>query len=381
MRRLIRFSLPLLIALAVAGGAARDSRAAGAPAQRWVCPPCGLPGDSVVYDHPGTCPRCGMALVDEATAKAMAEASHRRKVAILVFDGVEIIDFAGPYELFGAAGLDVYTVGATRDPVTTAMGLTVVPRYAFADAPQPDLLVVPGGGVAAARRDSALLGWVRRINAGDRQTMSVCNGAFILGSAGLLDGLRATTTSTQLDNLQRAFPGTKVVWDERFVDNGKVITTAGLTAGMDGALHAIARLLGEGQAQQVALSEEYDWHPHAGFVRAQLADMNIPNVDIDSMGKWDVVKTQGDTGRWDLVIHGESDRTGAELMGALDRALAESGQWKRLGGRPAGAATPATSRWAFHGRDGRPWTGTLTVATEPGRKGRYTLELKIARAG
>ena len=94
-----------------------------------------------------------MALVDAGGGRAgrcRARAAPLASVAILVFNGVEIIDFSGPYEMFGAAGYDVYTVAATKDPVTTAMGMTVVPKYTFADAPAPDVLLVPGGGVKGA---------------------------------------------------------------------------------------------------------------------------------------------------------------------------------------------------------------------------------------
>ncbi|MFI5120410.1 MAG: DJ-1/PfpI family protein [Thermoanaerobaculia bacterium] len=237
----------------------------------WVCAPCGLPCDETVYDHPGTCPKCGMPLVDQEAANREKEAAARaqKKVAILIFNGVEIIDYTGPWEIFGAAGFDVYTVAGTKEPVTTAMGMTVLPKYTFADAPQPDVLVVPGGGVKEAQGSAATLKWVTGATAGTTHTMSVCNGAFILASAGLLDGLTATTTSGNIAKLTAEYPKTKVVDDQRFVDNGKIITTAGLSAGIDGALHVVSRMLGPGTAQKVALVEEYDWRPGAAWKRGQ----------------------------------------------------------------------------------------------------------------
>ncbi len=183
-----------------------------------------------------------------------------QRVGILVFDRVQVIDSMGPYEIFGAAGFEVATVAETADPVTTSMGLTIVPRYTFADAPAFDVLVVPGGGVKGPRTSAATLAFVRSATARAKHTLSVCNGAFILASAGLLDGLTATTTAGLIDELRAEFPKTKVVNDRRFVDNGKIVTAGGLSAGIDGALHVVATMQGDEAAARVAEGEEYDWH-------------------------------------------------------------------------------------------------------------------------
>ena len=317
-----------------------------------------------------------MALVDRDSVTT----HPRQKVAILIFDGVEIIDYSGPYEVFGAADFDVYTVAETKDPVTTAMGMTVVPKYTFADAPQPDVLVVPGGGVRAAQNSAPTLKWVTDATAGAVHTMSVCNGAFILASAGLLDGLTATTTSGNIDRLRAQYPKIKVVDDRRYVDNGKIITTAGLSAGIDGALHVVATMLGDGTAQEVALGEEYDWRSRSDFARAALADRLIPDLGLQEVGRWDVVRTEGSTTRWDLVVRGTSDLGVAELMDHVARALTTKGKWTSVKAASAGPASRTTSGWNFSGRDGRRWTGTLKVESAPGESHHYTAELSIARA-
>src|SRR5262249_28996471 len=195
MNRFLRFAVPLLLFLAVVLVAGERIPASTAHAAgKYVCVACGLPCDAKTFDKPGTCPDCGMALVEQGSAAATPPTDTRRKVAILVFNGVEIIDSMGPYELFGAAGYNVYTVGKTKEPVVTAMGMTVVPKYTFADAPQPEVLVVPGGGVRGAQNDAELLKFVADATARAQHTMSVCNGSFILPSAGLRAGLTATTT-------------------------------------------------------------------------------------------------------------------------------------------------------------------------------------------
>jgi putative intracellular protease/amidase len=351
-----------------------------AAAARYICPPCGAPCDTMSFSAPGVCPACGMTLVDAASVAARpAPDPNRKRVAILVFSGVEIIDFAGPYEMFGAAGCDVYTVAATRDPLTTSMGLTVVPQYTFADAPRPDVLVVPGGAVHGASTSEPTLRYVREVTGQDQTTMSVCNGAFILASAGMLDGLSATTTNGNLDRLASEHPRIKVVRDQRYVDNGKIVTAAGLAAGIDGALHVISKLYGPGVAQGVALGEEYEWKQGGGFVRAALADQQLPEIDLDSTGKWTVVRTEGDRTKWDIVAEGHTtDLTAADLMGRIEKALVQS-HWTKQGSMGPGA-TAHSSRWRFTGKDGRPWTGTLKVESASASSHDLTASLSIARA-
>jgi putative intracellular protease/amidase len=376
MMRALASSIVLSLALFVTSAPASTATSA---ARHWVCPPCGAPCDTLVFDAPGTCPTCGMALVDQASAAAAAAAATPEpKVAILVFNAVEIIDSLGPYEVFGAAGWEVYTVAATKDPVTTAMGAKLVPKYSFADAPQPDVLVVPGGGVKAASEDPATLQWVNQVTAKARHTMSVCNGAFILAHAGLLDGLTATTTSGNIDRLREGFPKIKVVEDQRYVDNGKIITTAGLSAGIDGALHVVERVAGKGMAQQVALGEEYDWVGRSHYARAALADRNAPNFNLDSLGWWEVVKTEGDTRHWEYVSRCTSQKPAAEIMAHIEQTLVQA-KWTRSRTAPTPRGSALASDWSFTGRDGKPWVASASIEPVAGAKGQYLARLTMSR--
>jgi putative intracellular protease/amidase len=343
-------------------------KSAEAQGKHYVCPACGSSCDDVVHDHPGTCPVCGMTLVEEG---AMGPEPAGKPVAILLFDGAEIIDFSGPYEVFGAAGFDVYTVARTKAPVTTSMGMTVVPKYSFADAPQPAVLVVPGGGVAEVRKNAETLTWVRDVSGRADQTMSVCNGAFILGSAGLLDGLGATTTFHLLSTLGTEFPKTRVMRDQRYVDNGKILTTAGLSAGIDGALHVVEKRLGVGAAQSAALGIEYDWHPEGGYVRAALADHLIPDIDLDDLGSWAITSTDGTTERWEVVARGTSNASAADLLARVDRALTTHG-WAH-----ASTASAPSAEYRFEDERHRPWKGSL-VLQRRAETHDYALTLKIA---
>jgi putative intracellular protease/amidase len=197
--------------------------------KEFVCPPCNCGRDHEVFDKPGTCPACGMTLVEKGSAAAPPGESARPGVraAVLIFDGVQVIDFSAPYEVFGQAGYEVFTVAAEARPIVASMGLRVTPRYALAEAPAAQILLVPGGHVDEAQSDARVLDWIRAQARSATHVISVCNGAFILAATGLLDGLKATTFYDLIEALRSQAPKVTVVSDRRFVDNGKIITTAG----------------------------------------------------------------------------------------------------------------------------------------------------------
>jgi transcriptional regulator GlxA family with amidase domain len=191
-----------------------------------------------------------------------------RNVAILIFDEVEVLDFCGPFEVFSVAGRSreprpfaVVTVAEKAGPVRARGGLSVNPHHTLADCPPPDILVVPGGrGTRTAMDNPVLLAWIKDVSGRAELTASVCTGALLLGRAGLLDGLPATTHHSAFDELRAAAPGATVREDQRVVDNGALITSAGISAGIDMALHVVARLLGADEAAATARYMEYDWH-------------------------------------------------------------------------------------------------------------------------
>jgi transcriptional regulator GlxA family with amidase domain len=194
-----------------------------------------------------------------------------RRVAILLFDDVEVLDFAGPFEVFSVAGrrdgrgepaFVVSTVAARPGPIVARNGLTIMPHFTLADCPSSDILIVPGGyGSRALLADEPLLAWVRQRSAAAELTLSVCTGALVLGAAGLLDGLQATTHQGALDELRRWAPAATIRPEARVVDNGRIILSGGISAGIDMSLHVVARLLGIDHAVETARYMEYDWRP------------------------------------------------------------------------------------------------------------------------
>lgn len=190
-----------------------------------------------------------------------------RHVAIVIFDEVEVLDFCGPFEVFAVTGrrsgltpFEVHTIAERAQPVFARHRLSVNPTYTFSDpnAPKPDILLVPGGfGTRREMHNPAMLDWVRRAQDGAEFLLSVCTGALILGAAGLLDGLEATTHYGAYDELRKAAPACVVRTDQRYVDTGRVISSAGVSAGIDMALHVVERLHGSELARETARYMEY----------------------------------------------------------------------------------------------------------------------------
>lgn len=193
--------------------------------------------------------------------------SAPRTVGVLIFPEVEILDFCGPFEVFSSATsesgeklFDALTVAETDALVSCRGGLLVQPNVTFATAPKFDIIVVPGGyGTDTQQENPVVLDWLRRQRASVELTTSVCTGAFLLGAAGLLDGLRATSHWTTIDRLRGFVPNATVLDDERVVDEGEIITSAGVSAGIDMALHVVRRLHGDAVAVATARDMEYDW--------------------------------------------------------------------------------------------------------------------------
>jgi len=201
--------------------------------------------------------RAAQPLGEAATMKA------KRKVAILIHEGVELLDFSGPGEVFAAAdhrqAFEVYTVAASAGEITSQGFLTVKPQYTFANCPPPDVIILPGGRTDVPLSDPAVINWIKQSSQKAEVVMSVCTGAFLLAKAGLLDGREATTHWSAIAALRQEAPKTTVLENRRFVDNGKVITAAGVSAGIDASLHVVDKLLGREAAAQTAHYMEYKW--------------------------------------------------------------------------------------------------------------------------
>src|SRR6478736_258596 len=191
-----------------------------------------------------------------------------RTVAILAFDDMEVLDFAGPYEVFNVAGelgegspFSVFSVGLTRAPAVGRGGFTVQPTYSLDDAPPADLLVVPGGaGTRPLLRDERLLAWLRERAGEVELLLSVCTGALLLGAAGLLEHRSATTHHDAFDELAALSPTTQVMRGQRFVRSSeRIVTSAGVSAGVDASLYVVQELAGQATRERTVTEMEWMW--------------------------------------------------------------------------------------------------------------------------
>lgn len=349
-----------------------DAQSPNGPSpQSYRCPPCGLPCDELVFDKPGSCPNCGMTLVP-VSGKGLT------RVAVLLFNGAEIIDFAGPWEVFGTAGFLMHTVAPKSEPLTMVFGQKLLPDYTFENSPVADILLVPGGAVLQYLEDKRIIGWIEAKARDVDHVMSVCTGAYLLQKAGLLSGQTVTATYGKIEDF--ALPGTRVVYDRRFVDNGKIMTTAGLSAGIDGALHLVSKIRGLGAAQSVALAMEYPWQPDGKWARASLADRYLPPQLSSKHGeigetKFTLLSTEGTSDHWETRLLFAEPATDGEVIAVLRNLIAANkaigGMFKptpHIKGAPVFSATASNAelRWSFTDDQGRAWMGSALVG--PGRE-------------
>jgi putative intracellular protease/amidase len=271
----------------------------------------------------------GAGILAAGAAEAETRKPYTRNVAIVVYKDVQPLDWTGPYEVYNDAGrfgrvngqnaFNVYLVSKTSAPLD-AQGLRIVPTWSIKDAPKPDIVVFPGGPAANVYDDPEFFAWAEKAAKEAEIAQSVCTGAFVLAKAGLLDGRDVTTFYGAIEGLRTQYPRANVQDGRRFVDNGSVVTTAGISAGIDGSLHVVARLLGRRIAEQVATYMEYRWSPDAYLTKGY----SYLNPSTDDAGR-----------RLQMAgVHFEGkDYAAAEatLRAALQEAPADTDAWGGLG--------------------------------------------------
>lgn len=195
-------------------------------------------------------------------------------VGILIFNQVEVLDFCGPFEVFSVASIvatdvlklrdtppfGVFTIAEKPGIIKARGNLLVQPHFTIHDHPPLDLLIVPGGqGTRQEVNNSVLIDWIAKVAQETRLNTSVCTGSFLLGKAGLLEGRKVTTHWASLDRMAESFPQVNVQRGVRWVDEGQVVTSAGISAGIDMSLHLVERILGRDIAEATAKQMEYSW--------------------------------------------------------------------------------------------------------------------------
>jgi putative intracellular protease/amidase len=231
------------------------------------CPMRGNPCAIKDYTEAGPCDDCGMALItkDAYEQRAAERKKNAKTVGIVLYDGFEVLDVYGPIEMWGyVKEFNVVTVAEAAGPVRSTQGIETIAQYSFENCPPLHILMVPGGlGTMRQLENSVLLDFLRKRHEETEITTSVCSGSALLARAGLLDGHKATSNKLFFD--RATAQSDKVDWIRRarWVDDGKVITSSGVSAGTDMALHLVSRLYGDARARQIASGAEYVWNDDA----------------------------------------------------------------------------------------------------------------------
>jgi len=194
------------------------------------------------------------------------------RVGIFIFDQVEVLDFAGPFEVFATAKqgeihlYEVFTVGLTDENIKTFGGMQIEPNYTINNCPTLDIFILPGAEDISfpSLSNSKTFDWIRKQNSSNTLILSICTGAFVLARIGLLNGLTAATHPSENQNFALEFPQLALRKDARFVDNGKILCSAGVSSGIDLALYVLEREHGKKVAQQVA--ERMDYIPRKNSI-------------------------------------------------------------------------------------------------------------------
>ena len=197
----------------------------------------------------------------------MAEAGAKR-LGVVLYPQFELLDVFGPVEMFGnlTGTVDVKMVAEKSGPVVSAQGPAVLAEFGFADCPDLDLIMVPGGNGTLIEVDNKVfLDWLAARAPKAEVVMSVCSGSALLARAGLLDGKRATTNKMWFNTLVQYGPHVRWVKEARWVEDGKFVTSSGVSAGIDMALAVIARMQGEEISKNLAVVTEYEWHRNADW--------------------------------------------------------------------------------------------------------------------
>ncbi|MFI5145258.1 MAG: DJ-1/PfpI family protein [Ignavibacteria bacterium] len=187
--------------------------------------------------------------------------------AIFIFENVEVLDFTGPFEIFNSANriledesFKVFTVAESEKKLNARNGLQVTPDFTIQNCPKPDILIIPGGeGRKIQMNNNVILQWIRSGFAELQYLFSICTGAFILGNTGLLNGQKATTHHLSYGEFEKTFPQVSLIKNVPYVDNRKIITSAGISTGMKASLYLLDIISGEDLGKRTAEYMEYDY--------------------------------------------------------------------------------------------------------------------------
>lgn len=296
----------------------------------YYCGPCGCANDGKYFNGPGQCQACPMAL--QPTLPGLnrpTSAARRPTVGMFLFDGADVLDVTGPISVFEHAQFNIVTFSKATDPVRIGMNLELQPDYTMGNLPPVDVIVLPGGGMSESNPgDTQVVQFLRERKDTTDVFLSVCSGAFFLGEAGLLDGQDATTFAALIPSLSAQYPKARVLNDVKYVDNGQIVTSAGLSSGIDAAFQVVAKFYGEGRAQDIANHMEYPWDKTNSYARSQLADGYAIGIrSLVSMFSTEFYFSSGDHNAWEYRFKLTHQMEPKTIIALIKKELEKSTNW------------------------------------------------------
>jgi putative intracellular protease/amidase len=302
--------------------------------------------------------------------------AEKKNVAVFLYDSFQIIDFTAPFEVFSYA-FNVYAVSEKNQQFKATGGMLAVPNYTFDDFPKPDILVIPGGAARKQADNPVVMKWLQETVKKVDIVLTVCTGDELLAAAGLLDGLEVTGNAGGLAILHKLAPTATILANKRVVDSGKIVTSGGLSAGIDGALYVVEKVYGNGMARMIARAMEYDWHPESAYAAALLADKYIvyPMGALlmgDLHGK--LVDFADATDLCEIQVSVPRSSSVDETFAGINSWLEAKAKWIRKKSQPSSHI----SGWQFVDDQGVTWDGLLRVEPNVDAK-LLTVVLKVGR--
>lgn len=296
--------------------------------------------------------------------------TRAKRAAFLISDGVLVLDYTSAYEVFGQAGMRVFTVAKHMDTVRLSSNMRVIPNYSIENSPDPDILVI-----STSDQDTAIVEWIKSKAEKAEYILTICGGVYPVYATGLLDGLSATTYGPLIDHFREHATKTKVVTDRRIVDNGKVITTGSYASGIDAALYIVSRIYGEPRALEVANNIEYPWDKQYTYVRAKLADSWLaPLFDFGPPLRGKTLKYEGNERYWVAEYEVERRESFKEFTSQVP-GMAEMHYWRHFGITETDSSYNA--KWVRKDFDNREWLCTTTIKRVHGQTYYLRYEIRL----
>lgn len=296
----------------------------------YFCDPCGCPLDGKHFTNSGNCSACQMELSPNLLGlERVNRPSPRPSVGIFLFDGADVMDVSGPLSVFEHAGFNVITFAKQKEMTRIGMSVELMPDFAINSLPTVDVLVLPGGGLAESNpADPVVVDFLRGRKDSTKVILSVCSGAFFLGEAGLLDGQQSTTFAGLIPKLESQYPKSEVLDNIKYADNGQIVTSAGLSSGIDASFLVVSKFYGRGRAQEIANHMEYPWKRRHDYARTHLAINYMSQIqNLTQLFSVDFMYSQGDKYEWECRFKLTNQLSKEKIKKLIQNELDKSEEW------------------------------------------------------